>query len=315
MNKLDLEQQLSLPVIENENLSNHTNFKVGGPAKYFVKVENVPQLFTAINVAKKNNLPFFVIGGGSNILVSDNGFDGLVIKTVPGKMEITGEKIKVFAGNILNLTIREAIANKLSGLEFAGNIPGTVGGAIYGNAGAYGQGAGDLVESIEVIDLQNEPSLKIFSKEACQFAYRDSIFKKNKNLIVAGVIFKLTHDENSEEKIKVIDVEWQKRVCSQPLNLPSCGCWFKNILASNETKKYESWSSNGKISAAKFIDEAGLKGFKIGGAGVSDVHANFIVNLGAAKAEDVLQLVSVVKTKVRNEFGVQLEEEVQYVGF
>jgi len=313
MNKSDLEQQLNLPIIENEILANHCTFKVGGSAKFFISVDSAEKLFKVVSFAKKNNLPFFVIGGGSNILVSDKGYDGLVIKIIPGKMEINGNKIKVFSGNILNLTIREAINNKLSGMEFAGNIPGTIGGALYGNAGAYGKGVGDYIESVEVIDVESEPSLKIFSREDCQFSYRQSLFKKNKNLIIAGAVFNLQQDENSEEKIKVIDAEWQKRTCSQPLSLPSCGCWFQNILYTEELKKYEAWVVNGKIPAARIIEAAGLKGFKIGGAGVSDVHANFIVNLGNATTDDVLQLVSTIKTKVRDEFGLKLDEEVQYV--
>lgn len=317
----ELAAKIGLPVLVDEPLKKYTTFKIGGPAKFFVVVNNKAQLFKAVKAAVDLKIPFIILGGGSNVLVADKGIDGLVIKLENGETEVKGGRIKVFAGNLLGSFIREAVKSGYGDLEFAANIPGTVGGAVYGNAGAYGQGVGDFVDEVEVIVVDHEVGLKVLAKEECGFAYRESIFKQNKNWIIAEVAFALLQDENGAEKLKQIDEEWKKRLDSQPLDLPSAGCSFKNILYSDELKKFESWAVKGlpaqasKLPAAKFIEEAGLKGKKIGGAMVSDKHANFILNFNNATADDVVQLISLVKTKVRDEFGVQLEEEVQCLGF
>jgi len=315
--KEELEQLIGLEVIENELLKNHTTFRVGGPAKYFVKVANKAQLLAALRAAHTKKLPFFILGGGSNVLVADKGFDGLVIKTTPGEFVIKGNSVTAFSGAILSKMIREAIENKLGGLEFAGNIPGTVGGGVRGNCGAYGKGVGDFVKQVEAICLDETGiGLKIFTKDECEFAYRESIFKQNPDWIIAEVIFELVPAEAAEELLSKIDQEWQERCAKQPLSVPSAGCTFKNINFDNqEHEKYTGWQSNGKLAAGRFIEEADLKGMKIGGARVSDKHANFIINFDNATADDIVQLISLVKTRVRNQFGVQFEEEIQYVGF
>lgn len=311
----ELEKLIGLPVLADEPLKKYTTFKIGGPAKFFVVVNDKAHLFKAVKAAVDLHIPFIILGGGSNVLIADSGIDGLVIKLEPGEMEVRGGRVTVFAGNLLGQFIREAVKSGLGGLEFAANIPGTIGGAVYGNAGAYGKGVGDFVDEVEVIVVDGEVGLKILNKEECEFAYRESIFKKNKNWIVSEVAFALEKDASGEEKLAQIDAEWKKRLCSQPLDLPSAGCSFKNILYTDELKKFEAWAVKGKLPAAKFIEEAGLKGQKIGGAMVSDKHANFILNFDSATADDVIQLISLVKTKVRDEFNVQLEEEVQYLGF
>src|SRR3989339_70569 len=311
----ELEKFIGLPVRADEPLKKYTTFKIGGPAKFFVVVKNKAQLFKAVKAAVDLKIPFTILGGGSNVLIADKGIDGLVIKLEGGETEIKGGRIKVFAGNLLGGFVREAVKSGFAGLEFAANIPGTVGGAVFGNAGAYGHGVGDFVDEVEVIVVDDEVGLKILTKEECGFAYRESIFKKNKNWIISEVTFALAKEAGGEEKLAEIDAEWKKRLCSQPLDLPSAGCSFKNLLYSNDLNRFESWAVKGKLPAAKFIEEAGLKGAKIGGAMVSDKHANFILNFDNATADDVVQLISLVKTKVRDEFNVQLEEEVQCVGF
>lgn len=315
--KAELEKLIGVEVIENEPLKNHTSFRVGGPAKYFVKVANKAQLLAALKAARANALPFFILGGGTNILVSDRGFDGLVIKTVPGAYEIKGNSVVAFAGTILTQVIRESIKHNLSGLEFAGNIPGTIGGGVRGNCGAYGKGVGDFVKQVEVICLdENEISLKVFDRAQCEFAYRDSVFKKNENWVVAEVVLEMIPLDQAEESLQKIDEEWKSRCAKQPLDVPSAGCTFKNIIFDGQDhEKYSGWQANGKLAAAKFIEEADLKGMKIGGAMISDKHANFIVNFDNATADDIIQLISLVKTRLRNQFGVQFEEEIQYVGF
>ena len=310
-----LEKLIGLPVLVDEPLKKYTTFKIGGPAKFFVVVNNKAQLFKAVKAAVDLKIPFIVLGGGSNVLIADKGIDGLVIKLEPGETEIKGNRIKVFAGSLLGHFIREAVKSGFAGLEFAANIPGTVGGAVFGNAGAYGHGVGDFVDEVEVIVIDREVGLRVLAKEECGFAYRESVFKRNKNWIISEVTFALAKEVSVEEKLAAIDAEWKKRLCSQPLDLPSAGCSFKNLLYSNDLNRFESWAVKGKLPAAKFIEEAGLKGAKIGGAMVSDKHANFILNFDNATADDVVQLISLVKTKVRDEFNVQLEEEVQCVGF
>lgn len=307
-----LSKKIGLPVLADEPLKNFTTFKIGGPAKYLVRVKSSADLKKALNAAKELKLPFFILGGGSNVLISDKGFDGVVIKLESGELEITGEQVRVFGGNNWSDFVRKTIENKLTGLEFGANIPGTVGGAIYGNAGAYGQGAGDFISEIKII---NDNKLRSLSKNECEFNYRDSIFKKNKDWIISEITFELKKDENSQEKFKKIQNEYESRCVKQPLNFPSAGCSFKNIVYRDDLVKFKDWQVNGKLPAARFIEEADLKGMKIGGAMVSDKHANFIINFNNAKADDVVQLISLVKTRVRNEFGVQLEEEIQYIGF
>ncbi|NQT49197.1 UDP-N-acetylmuramate dehydrogenase [Candidatus Kuenenbacteria bacterium] len=314
--KQQLSEKIGLEVLENEPLAKYTTFKIGGPAKFFVKVNNKVDLFQAVKAADEFKLPYFIKGGGSNILVSDNGFDGLVIKLESTEPEIKENQVTVFAGSSLGGFINKTVQSGLGGLEFAANIPGTVGGAIYGNAGAYGKGVGDFVESVEIIcQDDHEINLKILTKEECGFGYRDSIFKKNKNWIIAEIKFGLEKDENASEKLEQIKKEWQERLAKQPLDCPSAGCSFKNFIYTPELEKYQEWEIKGKLPAGKFIDEAGLKGKKLGGAMISDKHANFILNFDHATAKDVKDLIELVQKTVKDKFGVELEEEVQYVGF
>lgn len=315
-NAMQINEMTRLAVLENEPLKNHTTFKIGGPAKYFVRAKDKNELFQAVRAAKKLDLPFFILGSGSNVLASDEGFDGLVINANDGNIDIKGNRAIVFAGVGLREFVLQTIENNLSGLDFAGNIPGTVGGAVRGNAGAFGKGVGDFASEVEALKISDhEVSLIKLQKDECQFNYRDSIFKHDNNLIVSEVTFELVKDENAKAKLADIGKELQDRKVKQPYEFPSAGCVFKNVIYTDALEKYKEWMKMGKIAAAKFIDEAGLKGFKIGGAKVSEKHANFVINENNATASDVIQLISLVKMKVRDEFGVQLEEEIQYVGF
>jgi len=313
-----------IEIKENELMKKHTTFKVGGPAQYFCKVKNKIELHQVLVAAHCRNapwrvptMPFFIFGGGSNILVSDNGIKGLVIKLCEGDLEIKGNQVKVFSGYNLKKMILATMKAGLTGLEFAANIPGTVGGAVRGNAGAFGKGVGDFVTSVEVLDTsKDEVSLKILSKDQCDFEYRNSLFKKNKNLIIAEVNFQLSESKDDiEQRLKKIDQELQIRIDKQPYDCPSAGCIFKNIEYTDELKKFADWQTHGKIPAGKFIEQAGLKGKTIGGAKVSEKHANFIVNTGNAQAEDIFKLINLVKKQVKDKFGIELEEEVHFVGF
>jgi UDP-N-acetylmuramate dehydrogenase len=312
-----LKDKLGDKARENVSLKEFTSFKVGGPAKYFVEVDNKNDLRKALDAARELKLAYYVLSGASNVLVSDNGFDGLVIKLADAKPEIKGNLIKAFAGVKWPKLVIEAINSGLEGLEFSANIPGSVGGSVRGNAGAYGQGVGDFVKDVEILVVnENEISLKTLSKQDCEFAYRESIFKKNPNWIISEAVYELNKSQRpKDELIKEIKKEAATRCAKQPLKYPSAGCTFKNVVYTEDLVKYKDWASNGKIAAGKFVDEAGLKGKQIGGAKVSEEHANFIINVDNATASDIVQLISLVKTKVRDEFGVQLEEEIVYVGF
>ena len=260
-----------LPGIKtNIPLKNYTTFKIGGKAKYFFEAKTKKDLIKAITSAKKLKLPFFILGGGSNLLVSDKGFNGLVIKF--------GQPLALYVSK---------------GLEWAAGIPGTIQGAVYGNAGAFGKSMKDVVERVEVFDVDTE-KIKIFKNKDCQFGYRDSIFKKKKNLVILSV--KIKSGKSNLKKIKEY-LNYRKEHHPQ---LPSAGSVFKNV---------------GETPAAILIHQAGLTGKKIGDAQISEKHSNFIVNLGKAKAKDVLKLIKLVKKKVKERFKINLEEEIQYLGF
>jgi len=316
LNKLK-ENLIGIEILENEPMAKHTTFKVGGPAQYYCEINNKKDLHQVLLAVKKLDMPFFIFGGGSNILISDKGIEGLVIKLTEGEIEFFGKQIKVFTGNNLRKMIITAINSGLAGLEFAANIPGTVGGGVRGNAGAFGKGLGDYIKEVEALNMSgNEVSLEIFQKDECGFDYRHSMFKKRPELIIAEVTFELAESkDNIKARLKQIQDELEERMKKQPYECPSAGCTFKNIVFKPEYKELEAWQTYGKVPAAKLIEEAGLKGKSIGGAEVSDKHSNFIYNKNKATAKDIIDLIELVKKQVKDKFGVDLEEEVQKVGF
>ena len=306
-------------VKENVSLKDYTTFKIGGKAKYFFVAKTKNELIKAIKVSKQLNLPFFILGGGSNVLFSDKEFKGLVIKIKNEKLKIKNCVIDTEAGTLLSILVKKAQQHNLSGLEWAVGIPGTIGGAVYGNASAFGKAIGDLVKQVEVLDLKTF-KIKKLSKKECQFKYKDSIFKHKKNLLILSVILRLK--KGNKEKIK----ENMKRFLTirketQPLNYPSAGCIFKNLGIQNSKLKIKKelfekfpelrdFIQKGEIPAGYLIDKAGLKGKRIGDAMVSEKHANFIVNLGNAKTKDVQKLIAHIKKKVKKIFGIELKEEI-----
>jgi len=274
-------------------LKNYTTFKIGGPAKYFYIAKNKTDLIEAIKKAKKLKLPFFILGGGSNLLVSDKGYNGLVIKF----------------GRPLSRYVSK-------GSEWAAGIPGTVQGAVCGNAGAFGKSMKDVVESVEVFDAETG-KVKIFKNKDCRFSYRNSIFRKKKNLIILSVKIKL-----KKVDVKKIKQYLNYKKQTQPLNFPSAGSVFKNFTPRRKEfsgagpKRFaelDKFKKNGVIPAAYLIDKCGLKGKKIGNVKISEKHGNFIVNLGWGKAKDVIKLIKLAKKKVKKKFKVSLEEEIRYL--
>ncbi len=310
-------------------LAPYTSFKIGGPAKYFSEAKSVEEIQELCQWAKNKKVPIFVLGGGSNVLISDKGFDGLVIKIENSKSKISAKggsasggknsTIECEAGVSLAKLVIEATKNNLAGLEWAMGIPGTVGGAINGNAGAFGRSISEAVDEVRVIDISN-CKLLILSKKECGFNYRNSIFKNNFNLIILSAVFRLKKGNGEEMKKTIKDFTLQ-RIKSNP-NGYSAGCFFKNIdwqeAGGQEEfiKKFpelKQFLDKPKISVGFLIDQVGLKNKKVGGAVVSEKHAAFIINDGKATANDVINLSNLVKEKVFERYGLNLEEEVVVV--
>lgn len=307
--------------MKNILLKKYTTFKIGGPAKYFFNAKNKEDLIKAIKIAKKLKLPIFILAGGSNILVADKGFNGLVIKVSISDIEIKDNKIFAGAGMSLPKLAFLASENGLSGLEWAAGIPGaTVGGSIYGHAQAFGDKISDSVEKVEALDLRTL-KIKELSKKQCRFFLKNSIFKKNKNLIITSAVlrFKKGNKKEIKEKIKGY-LNYRKK--SHPINFPSAGSIFINpetIISSKKLlKKFPElaeFNKRGIVPAGYLIQNSGLAGKKIGKAQISKLHCNFIINLGGAKAKDVFSLIKLAQKKVKNNFKILLEPEVQLVGF
>ena len=323
---------------KNVKLAPCTTFRIGGSASFFCEAKNEEEILEALEFARGKNLPIFLLGGGSNVLVNDKGFSGVVIKISNFKFQISNLRITCDAGCLLSKIVNESVKANLTGLEWAAGIPGTIGGAVRGNAGAFGGAMANVVDSVKVLNIQNTKTqdtkqntgyktqdLKLlqimnYKLQDCKFLYRDSIFKKNPNLIILSAVLKLKKGDKSESEKRVKEI-LAKRKKKQPTDFPSPGSFFKNPIAKDKklVEQYETDTGNkirdGRIPAPWLIEEAGLKGKKIGSAMVSEKHANFIVNTGKATAEDVIMLAAIIKTRVRNKFGIQLKEEVEMVGF
>jgi UDP-N-acetylmuramate dehydrogenase len=337
-----------LKIRKNVSLAPYTSFKIGGPAKFFCEAKDEKEISEALAFAREKNLPVFVLGGGSNILVADRGFDGVVVKWKRNFHNGSfASKIECGAGCALSKIVNESAKAGLAGLEWAAGIPGTIGGAVRGNAGAFGGTMGDVVESVGVLEIPNlTPSpppplgkggkekgggskIKNFKLQDCKFSYRNSIFKENSNLIILSVTLKLKKGNKAESEKKIREILAARKV-KQPTDFPSAGSFFKNPRlrqgfggqAAKIKKLMDEFEidtgkklKDDKIPAGYLVERAGLRGKKIGGAMVSEKHSNFIVNTGRATADNVASLAALIKTRVRNKYGIQLKEEVQYVGF
>lgn len=280
---------------ENVSLAEYTTFKVGGNADYFCVVFSKEDLRTLISWCKEISIPFLTIGNGSNILISDEGFKGLVIKLAGDFQKITcsNETITVGAGVSLPALLREARNRSLGGLEPLSGIPGTVGGAIITNAGtSYGK-MENVVSGLKVMDFRGE---RFIAKEQIGFSYRKSNIAPQKEIVVEVAFSLFEKDKNEIDKEMKSHIKERKK--RQPWNLKSAGCVFKNPPQG---------------PAAKFIEEAGLKGLSKGGAEVSRLHSNFIVNTGAATSSDISELIKIIQGKVQKKFGIFLEPEIRIV--
>lgn len=296
-------------------LKDFTTSGVGGPAKYFYKATSTDKLIEAVNLALSKKLPYFILGSGSNVLISDDGFPGLVvlnkIQSIVGFRQI----IKVGAGTLLSQLITVTIKQNLSGLEKLAGIPGTVGGGVFGNAGAYGEAIGNTVTKIVCFDPQKNKVVSL-TKKQCQFNYRDSIFKRN-GLIILEAHFKLTKtkaDVVAKEVREILKIRASKNFWQGK----NPGSFFKNILAENMPSEVLKLIPpdkivHGKITAGYLLESIGAKGRKVGGIQVSESHANLIFNTGNAKTVDFIKLATSLVKEVKEKFGVTLEPEVQFI--
>ena len=296
----DLEDILnSSDILKDEPMSKHTSFKTGGTADFYIKVQDEKDLKNLIKYANKNKIPVTIVGNGTNLLVTDKGIRGIVINVRMNKVTIDNTKNKgtivAEAGVPVIKLAQLAKDNRLRGLEFAVGIPGTIGGAIRMNAGAYGGEIASVVKETVYMDLKG--NIKTIKNNEHEFTYRNSIFSKMKVIILRTVI------ELEEGNLEEIEAKMQEnknsRLSTQPLDKPNAGSTFKR--------------GNGFITA-KLIDECGLKGYKIGGAEVSTKHAGFIVNSGNATSQDILDLIDYVKKEVYKKFKVEIETEIEIIG-
>lgn len=280
-----------------------TSYKTGGPARYFRAVHSAEEIATVVAKARQLGLPYFLVGGGSNLLISDAGFDGLIIKVdVRGLALVNDVNIECGAGEDLMALVDFATENSLTGVEFAAGIWGSVGGAIYGNAGAFGGEVGSIATSITLVD--NDGHVKEVSPDYCRFGYRDSYLKKTHE-IVTRVRFQLQKGDRAAIKDRIQEI-LKLRDTKHPNTGKSAGCFFKNILDPTQP--------HGKLPAGKLLEESGAKDLQVGGAKVFDRHANIIVNTGSATSHDIRELADKMKKLVFEKFHIELEEEVQQVG-
>lgn len=314
---------MPLNIKQNIPLAPYTTLKIGGPADYFVDVSTPDEIIMALMWAKKNKVPFYILGNGSNVLISDAGFRGLIIHIKNTHFDIQGTTAVADAGVSLPILAKETTKKGLSGLEFFIGVPGSVGGAVYGNAGAFEQETKNMLLSVRALlprvdfeiyfvqqsmcsivstyttDPEETIVLATISSNACEFSYRESIFKKHKNWIIVQATFDLVV-ETAQECLERMEKMLTQKTDTQPMGTKAAGSIFKN--------------PDGK-HAWELIVDAEMQGFTIGGAQVSGTHANYIINVGNATAEHFMMLIALIKQRVRVRCGVQLQEEIQFVGF
>lgn len=297
--KEDLEKLDVGEMIEDEPMYKHTTYKVGGPARIYLKVKDVDSLIKTIKYCGKHRVKYLVIGRGSNLLFSDREYEGLIISLNEcfNEIKVNGSTMIAQAGVPMISLSYQAAKIGLSGFEFMGGIPGSIGGGIYMNAGAYKYDLSSVVKTVTLLNEKHE--VVTFNNEQMDFSYRHSICQDNRKLIVLEVTFELT--AKSPDKIKaVLDKRKERRMSSQPWNMPSAGSVFRN------PQDKPAW---------QYIDECGLRGYEIGGAQVSPKHSNFIVNNGYASAKDIYDLIMLVQEKVNEKFGVKLRREVGLINW
>lgn len=316
-----LEIQIKMNIQENISLKDYTTFKLGGKAKYFAIAKTINDIQQAVQFAKDKKLKVFILAGGSNLIVSDDGFDGLVIKIDIAGIRFRGDKVTVGAGTVIEQLVNECNKRGLAGLEWAGGLPGTVGGAARGNAGAFGGEIKDCVLEVRSLELEDTKSQIIKRNNSqCLFSYRSSIFKHNNEIILE---VELQLKKADSQMLQATAQEHRHyRQEKHPIEFGCAGSIFKNIPIKNVSAEVKEQFKDviktdplPVIPTAAVIDRVGLTGHKVGDAQISEKHPNYIINLGNAKAEDVIELIELEVKTIREKYGVSLEVEPQLLGF
>ncbi len=303
-------------VLRDVPLAPYTRFQIGGPAAVFFDTRRRASFLDALRAAKELDFRHTIIGGGTNLIVSDDGFDGAVLRCTASRIELNGTLMRVDAGVVLQDAVDTSIAAGLAGLETLTGIPGYLGGAIYGNAGAYGHSIQELVETVHFTD---GALLQTIGNRDCRFRYRDSIFKEHKDWIILSADLQL-HSAHSSELARTAAGIRVIRDAKYPPSMKCAGSIFKNLLFAElpprvQTATPQSVVREGKVPSAWFLEQVHAKGMRRGDIQVAAYHANLIYNDGAGTAADLVAVIAELKDRVLERFGLELEEEVQYVGF
>lgn len=296
LNHLFIDEKIGVALYD-EPMKNHTSFKIGGPADVMIIPSNVDELRNAVKICRDNDIDFYIMGNGTNLLVKDGGMRGAVIKVNEGlnNIRVEGNNIYCEAGALLTAVSRTAMAETLTGIEFANGIPGTIGGAVTMNAGAYGGEMKDVITKVKILNTNN--NIIEYTNEEMNFRYRGSRVV-DENLIVLSIELGLKPGIYDEIEATMKDLTY-KRTSKQPLELPSAGSTFKRPVGH---------------FAGKLIEDSGLRGLRLGGAQVSEKHCGFVVNVGNATCRDVEQLISVVQKTIRDNYDLEIETEIKLIG-
>lgn len=302
-------------VKSNEPLAKHTTFKIGGPAKYFIIVDNTDKVVELLTWLDGEGQPYTIVGGGSNMLASDDGFDGIVIHIADKNLHVSGTYITAAAGVLTASLSQASIKASLTGFEWGVGVPGTIGGAIRGNAGATG---GEMKDVVHTVQVYGNGDVSTYTNSDCQFGYRHSIFKQSGHVILSATI--ALQEGKDSEGIKRAMEYITYRNKTQPKGFASTGCIFKNVevstihLSDDIARQIpDQFIQEKKISAGWLVEQVGMKGKSVGKAKVSEQHGNFIVNMGQASSSDVQALIEMVKSAVFQKYGIVLEEEIHHL--
>ena len=308
-----LRDALGPGLLTREPLRHHTTFRIGGPADYYFAARTPDQLVAALTTAHALQIPVFLLGGGSNLLVSDEGFRGLVVRNACEDVEFDGAAAHVGCGTDFLELIYRCRDRALAGLEFAAGIPGSIGGALYGNAGCYGQDIGQFTIECTIAGLDGS-NVRTLPASWFEFAYRDSRLKRDPHVLLTCLLQFKPGDRDAIQA--VIDEKLEIRRVKHPQWRvePTAGSYFKNLPVGFQFPGSTTSPGTRRTPAGQLLDEVGCRGLRVGGAMVFAKHANIIVNTGHATARDVLELAEIMKARVRQKFGVELEEEVMFLG-
>jgi UDP-N-acetylmuramate dehydrogenase len=305
-----------LRVLAGEQLAPHTRFQIGGPAALLCDTDQEAAFVQALRTSRDLALPRMIIGGGTNLVVSDAGFDGVVLRYTGSRISAQGTVLRIQSGAILQDAVDRSIALGLRGLETMTGIPGYLGGAIYGNAGAYGHSIQEIVERVSITSADDSAGM---TNAECRFRYRDSIFKERKDWIILSAELRFQPGEPAELEKTAREIR-AIRDAKYPPSMRCAGSIFKNLLLPDLPERVRreipaTVIREGKVPSAWFLEQTGVKGLRRGDIQVAPYHANLIYNDGAGTASDLVTVIQELKARVYNRFGIELEEEVQYVGF